>query len=183
MLWTDVVLLITSLIFRVWYQVLSTSPKYLILLITLPAIIFPGVYTSSLAPARPSGLYLSEPTFFNITVGPPRPEIILISPSQAGSSGGNTVSLFVGGFLQPMERAATSVSFGALTARLLSDPLPDGLGGASLSVQVPSGSSVSTVTIVCNYTISSDPTLFIILTASTTFLFVSDLVNLVCPNR
>ena len=160
---------------------MSSSTKYLVLLITIPTVVVPGTFTGRLAAARPSALYYSDPILFNVTVGPAMPLIVMASPSQAQSSGGEAVILFVFGFPQPMASAAISITFGAVTAQLLGDPLPDGQGGTSLSLTAPSGSGMAVIQIIYTIGAAGNGTNFSsTLGASIPFLYVSNNINFVC---
>ena len=109
------------------------------------------------------------------------PLIVMASPSQAQSSGGEAVILFVFGFPQPMASAAISITFGAVTAQLLGDPLPDGQGGTSLSLTAPSGSGMAVIQIIYTIGAAGNGTNFSsTLGASIPFLYVSNNINFVC---
>jgi hypothetical protein len=164
-------------------QVVSSSAKYLVLAISIPAIVSPGTYTGSLTAARPSPLYYADLIPFNITVGPARPEIIMASPSQAQSRGGDVVTLFVLGFPQPMARAAVSTTVSAVAVLLLADPSPDGHGGAALSFTAPRGSGMAMITVIYTFFAAGHgQNLTSTLRASIPFLYVSDGIQFSCSS-
>jgi hypothetical protein len=167
-------------------QVVASSDKYLVLLVSIPATYMPGNYSCTVGSSTSSDLYASVLTqaVFSITVGRPRPYILLSSPSQASTKGGIPVRLFISGFPSPIQRSSVSIYFGSSAAKLPTNLSADGIGDTSLLLVSPTGSDpgLSSVTLEYNVSTAIDRT-STILVASLPFLFISDLILFACISR
>jgi hypothetical protein len=167
-------------------QVVASSDKYIVLIATVPTTYMPGNYSCTIGPSTSSNLYASvlNQALFSIAVGRPRPHILLASPSQASTKGGEEVRLFISGFPSPIQRSAVSVYFGSSAMKFRTDLTADGIGNNFLLLVSPAGidPGLSSVTIEYNVSGAVDKTSSI-LTASLPFMFISDLIYFTCVSR
>ena len=162
----------------------ASSIKYLLLLLTIPAMASHGVYSAVLRAASPSPLYTSQDCLFNLTVLPASPFIVLISPSSAPDQGGITVTVHIAGFPAKLLslRDNIAVSFGTSAAVLLQTPATNGAGGSILFVRAPAGTGLSLISV--SYLLSGNgPHPATELNASQTFLYMSSTSRVKCESH
>jgi hypothetical protein len=146
--------------------------------LTIPAVVYSGVYNAIIDTANPSLLYFSQPGQFNVTIGPAHPSIVLLSPSSAKDQGGTTVTVYVRGFPKKMLGSSVTVSFGTLAAQLLGSPAADDTGVGILAVRIPAGAGLSEVVVAYRLPDSGLPSQQ--LDARQHFLYLSSEVTAQC---